>query len=329
MLTAGLGTRLYPLTTVRAKAAVPVNGEPLVCRVIRWLASEGISDLVLNLHHLPATIAAVAGDGSDLGARVRYSWEQPVLGSGGGPRHALPLLAPDHANGRAADSPEFRGTILLVNGDTLTDVALPGLLSEHAASRAAVTMALIPNPRPDKYGGVAVSADGWVTGFTRRGTKAESYHFIGVQAAEAGAFARLPDGVPAESVAGLYPLLMAENPRSVRAFISDASFQDIGTPHDYLETSLRLARHEGDRLASGARTRVSPSAALTRSILWDDVAIGAAARLTECIVCDGASVPGGARYERCAILPAGGRQPRAHDRIEGDLLVHPIEELRA
>ena len=329
MLTAGLGTRLYPLTTVRAKAAVPVNGEPLVRRVIRWLAGEGISDLVLNLHHLPATIAAVAGDGSDLGVRVRYSWEPRVLGSGGGPRHALPLLASDHAHGRAAGSPEFSGTILLVNGDTLTDVALAGLLAEHAASRAAVTMALIPNPRPDKYGGVAVSSDGWVTGFTRRGTTAESYHFIGVQAAEAGAFARLPDGVPAESVAGLYPLLMAEEPRSVRAFISDASFQDIGTPRDYLETSLQLAWSEGDRLASGARTRVSPSAALTRSILWDDVAIGAAARLTECIVCDGACVPEGARYERCAILPAGELHPREHERIDGDLLVHPIEELRA
>ena len=38
VLTAGLGTRLRPLTHVRAKAAVPVNGEPLVRRVARWLA---------------------------------------------------------------------------------------------------------------------------------------------------------------------------------------------------------------------------------------------------------------------------------------------------
>ena len=50
------------------------------------------ADVVLNLHHLPETIAAVVGDGADLGVRVRYSWEQPVLGSAGGPRHALPLL---------------------------------------------------------------------------------------------------------------------------------------------------------------------------------------------------------------------------------------------
>ncbi len=92
LLTAGLGTRLQPLTYVRAKAAVPINGEPLVRRVIRILATAGIRDLVLNLHHRPQSIAACVGDGSDLDVRVRYSWEQPVLGSAGGPRRALPLV---------------------------------------------------------------------------------------------------------------------------------------------------------------------------------------------------------------------------------------------
>ena len=57
---------------------MPVAGEPLIRRIARWLVSQGVSDLVLNLHHRPETIAAAMGDGSDLGARVRYSWEQPV-----------------------------------------------------------------------------------------------------------------------------------------------------------------------------------------------------------------------------------------------------------
>ena len=58
ILAAGLGTRLRPLTSVRAKAAVPVNGVPLVRRVMSWLVSEGVADLVINLHHRPASIAA-------------------------------------------------------------------------------------------------------------------------------------------------------------------------------------------------------------------------------------------------------------------------------
>ena len=68
VLTAGLGTRLRPLTYLRAKAAVPVNGETLARRAVRWLASQGITDLVLNLHHHPRRITASVGDGADSGA---------------------------------------------------------------------------------------------------------------------------------------------------------------------------------------------------------------------------------------------------------------------
>lgn len=318
VLTAGLGTRLRPLTYVRAKAAVPVNGEPLARRVVRWLVSHGITEQVLNLHHHPSSIASCVGDGSDLGARVRYSWEQPVLGSAGGPRHALPLLVD---SGPIA---ERRATFLLVNGDTLTDVDVGALLEHHNRSNALVTMALVPNPRPDTYGGVQVSPDGWVTGFTRAGRSRESWHFVGVQAADATAFAFLDDGVPAESVNALYPALMARNPRAIAAFTCSASFRDIGTPADYLRTSVELAEAEGDRMAGGSRVTCSPSARLVRTALWDDVVIGDRAALVECIVCDGVRVPDGARYERCAIVPAAGRTAARDERIEGALLVKSI-----
>lgn len=308
VLTAGLGTRLRPLTCVRAKAAVPVNGEPLVCRILSWLVGQGVADLVLNLHHRPETIAARVGDGSALGARVRYSWEQPVLGSAGGPRHALALLS---------------DPFLLVNGDTLTNVNLEALAAEHAASGADVTMALIPNPRPDRYGGVLVE-NGWVAGFTRPNAAAASFHFIGVQAAGRRAFEELDDGVPAESVTSLYPGLIRANPRAVRAFVSDASFRDVGTPEDYLRTSLDLAAAEGDRLVAGANVRISESAHVSRSAVWDDVTIGDGATLVECVVGDGAHVPARAAYRRCAIVPADACEPKGLERIEGDLLIAPI-----
>ncbi len=306
VLTAGLGTRLRPLTCVRAKAAVPVNGEPLVRRVLRWLVARDVTDVVLNLHHRPETITRVVGDGADLGARVRYSWEQPVLGSAGGPRHALPLLA---------------DTFFLVNGDTLTDVDVNALADAHRQSGAAVTMALIPNPWPDKYGGVRVSKDGYVTGFTRRGTPGESYHFIGIQVAERRVFADLPDGIPSESVAALYPRLIERDPHSVHGFICNASFHDIGTAGDLLRTSIALAACEGDRLVSTAGVSRDASAQLTHTAVWDDVVIGRHVSLVECVVADGCRIPAGARYERCAIVPASACEPQAGARTEGDLLI--------
>jgi len=339
VLTAGLGTRLRPLTDVRAKAAVPVNGETLARRACRWLVGHGIHDLVLNLHHLPATITGSVGDGSDLGARVRYSWENPVLGSAGGPRRALPLLVdePRTANHepRTANREQriasrqppaaSRQTLVIVNGDTLTDVDIAAMAASHAESGAAVTMALIPNPRPDKYGGVQVSGDRWVTKFTRAGAGGASYHFIGVQIVEARVFADLEDGVPAETVNALYPQLIARDAHSVGAFISNASFHDIGTPADYLDTSVELAALEGDRLASGKRLCIDDSATIMRSAVWDDVRIGPGAEIIECIVCDGVEIPAGARYRRCAIVAAGLRSPQADERIDGGLLLREIE----
>ena len=294
VLTAGLGTRLQPLTLARAKAAAPVDGEPLARRTIRWLVGHGVRDLVLNLHHKPDSITAAVGDGADLGARVRYSWESPVLGSAGGPRHALPLLLD-----RAA-SPTF----VLVNGDTLTNVDLAAMTDQHRRSGALVTMAVIPNPRPDKYGGVLLDGDHAVTGFTRRRSTEPSFHFIGPQIVEADAFASLADGVAAESVLGVYPTLIAARRGSVMGFVSDAVFQDIGTPADLLQTSLDLAAADGrpDRPRWGRNARVAPSARVTRSELWDDVTVGADAVLTECVVADGVQVPDGAVYTRCALV---------------------------
>ena len=103
--------RLRPLTDVRAKPAVPVAGEPIARRIARWLVESGVTNLTFNLHHLPQTVTAVLGDGSDLGARIRYSWEQPkLLGSAGGPRQALDIVGADR--------------FLVINGDTMTDASI-------------------------------------------------------------------------------------------------------------------------------------------------------------------------------------------------------------
>jgi NDP-sugar pyrophosphorylase family protein len=292
VLTAGLGTRLRPLTLVRAKAAVPIAGTPLVRRIAAWLAEAGITDLVLNLHHLPATITSAVGDGADLGVRVRYSWEHPVvLGSAGGPKRALPILG--------------GGPFLIVNGDTLTDVSVRELLAAHARSGALVTLAVVPNREHLKYGGVLLDAESRVTGFVPRGPAAAgSYHFIGVQAAHAAAFDLSPQGEPGNSIGGIYDRLVAARAGSVRGFVTDAAFWDVGTVADYWSTCAAFAAG-GDRQGSGVR--IHPTARVNGCVLWDDVEIGADAVLDECIVADGAVVPAGARHRREALVATGQR----------------------
>lgn len=295
VLTAGLATRLRPLSLVRAKAALPVAGMPLVRHILRRLHASGVTDAVLNLHHLPHTITRIVGDGSEDGMRVRYSWEVPVLGSAGGPRRALRLLG--------------SSTFLIVNGDTLTDVDVPALVANHRASGALVTMAVVPNNEPLKYSGLAVAADGAVTGVIKRGAGQPSYHFVGIQVVEAAAFASLRDDVPSESVAQLYPALIAARAGSVRALITAAEFFDIGTPEDYLTTSLLLERSPR---ASFAHARVE------ESVVWDDVEVGDGAELHRCVVTDGVRLAEGSSWRNVTIRVAAG------DLIEGEQLINGL-----
>jgi NDP-sugar pyrophosphorylase family protein len=291
VLTAGLGTRLRPLTDVRAKPAIPVAGEPIVRRIIAWLAANGVGDVVLNLHHRPDTLTAVVGDGSDLDVRVRYSWEQPVvLGSAGGPRQALPIIGAD--------------TFLLVNGDTLTDLDLRPFASTHAASAALVTLALVPNREPHRYGGVRLDHESRVTGFAARGPTAEgSYHFIGVQITHAEAFRSVAAGAAVNSIGGVYDALIATRPGSIRGYVSNARFWDVGTPLDYWNTSFAfMGRDPDEQVARGRRVRVEATARVTRCILWDDIEVGPECTLDECIVTDGVRVPAGASYRRVVLL---------------------------
>jgi len=284
VLAAGLGTRLLPLTSLRAKPALPLGGEPLIAHILRWLRQAGITEAIVNLHHRPETITAAIGDGSAFGLTVRYSWESPLLGSAGGPRRAFALVPDDE--------------LLIVNGDTLTDVDLPSLVTHHRHSNALVTMALIENPQPERYGGVRVE-NGWVTGFTGRGQG--GLHFVGVQMARREAFVDAVDGQPSESVREIYPGLMRRRPDAIGGWATKGSFSDIGTAWSYLRTALAVAGLAGTGLVDPSAT-ISPTARVERSVVWNDVTVEDGAEVIECVVADRARIAAGARYYRSVIM---------------------------
>jgi NDP-sugar pyrophosphorylase family protein len=290
VLTAGLGTRLDPLTRLLAKPAVLLAGRTLVERVLAWLARDGVRDAVLNLHYMPETITGIVGDGAHLGLRVRYSWEGTILGSAGGPRHALPLIDDD--------------PFLIVNGDTLCEIALAPLVAAHHAAGADVTMALVRNPAPDQYNGVLLDADGRVRGFVPRGSAEarESWHFVGIQVARQSVFAPLPDGVPVDTVSSLYREMVAGRTARVQGFPVSERFIDVGTPRDCLDAALALS---GKTRVVEPGAQVDAAAAIDQSVIWPEATVAAGADLRRCIVAGGAKVPPGFRAESSVLLPAG------------------------
>jgi MurNAc alpha-1-phosphate uridylyltransferase len=283
ILAAGLGTRLLPLSSVRAKPALPIAGVPLIVRTLRALRAAGIRRVVINLHSCAGTVTRIVGDGSTFDLEVRYSWETSVLGSAGGPARALPLLAADR--------------FLIINGDMITNVDLQSLTDRHVETNAIVTMAVIDGL--PGYNGVIADERAIVSGF---GKAAGAFHFIGVQAVNAAVFAGVDPGVKSETVHGIYPPLIASRPEAIRVFHSAAEYFDIGSPRDYLETARIVAAREGRPLDRGVDCDVASSATLAGTILWDRVRVGARAMLTNCIVADGVTVPPDAHYSHSALV---------------------------
>jgi NDP-sugar pyrophosphorylase family protein len=134
------------------------------------------------------------------------------------------------------------------------------------------------------------------------GREPGAFHYIGIQAVNAAVFAGVSPDVRAETVHGIYPALIAGRTGAVRTFHTDAEFFDIGTPRDYLDTAIALAKREGQPLDRGRDCVVSPEAQLTNTILWDRVHIGGGAELTNCVVADGVTVPPGARYSHSSLV---------------------------
>ena len=83
VLCAGLGTRMRPLTDTTPKCMLPVGGKPLLHHTLERLAEAGVTDVAINLHHLPAAIVHDIKRGWQFGLRVTYSYEQELLGTAG------------------------------------------------------------------------------------------------------------------------------------------------------------------------------------------------------------------------------------------------------
>ena len=283
VLTAGLGTRLQPLSTYRAKPALPIAGTPLIARMLRHLRNAGMTRVVLNLHHRADSITRIVGDGSAFDLQVRYSWETKVLGSAGGPARAIPLLEADR--------------FLIVNGDMITDVDVRALVRHHADTNALVTMAVVDGL--PGYNGVIADERGIVSGF---GRQPGAFHYIGVQVVNASVFAGLDVDAVSETVHGIYPPLIASRPEAIRIFQSKASYFDIGSPRDYLDTARTIARREGRPLDRGRDCTIAANASLVDTILWDRVRVGAGATLSECIVADDVVIAEGAEFSRSTLI---------------------------
>lgn len=81
ILAGGTGSRLLPLTKVTNKHLLPIYNEPMIYKPIKTLVKSGITDIVVVLGgESVGDFIKLLGDGSELGARLTYVYQQKAGG---------------------------------------------------------------------------------------------------------------------------------------------------------------------------------------------------------------------------------------------------------
>lgn len=294
ILSAGYGTRLWPLTEDRTKPALPILGKPLVGYVAEYLASFGCREIVVNLHHRPDSVRKALGDGSQFGVSLNYIDEPVILGTSGALDNARHLLGQE--------------TFVVINGKIITDIDLAAALETHRRTDALATLVLLPNVARERFTVVETSGE-FVSGFggMPKSSQAAStiedppLMFTGIQILEPRIFDYIPPGVFSHSTVNVYPQAIAKGER-IAAQVAAGHWYELSTIHRYLEVSLSLLAGKGQSVYVGNRSGVTTGAAVTNSILWDDVRVDAGARVDHAILADGVRIQPGEVIENAAVV---------------------------
>lgn len=205
ILAAGLGTRLRPLTDQTPKPLIEVAGHPLIAYGLGLLRQHGIRDVVVNLHHLSGRVVEALGDGRRFGVRIHYSLESELLDTGGGIRHAAPLL---DQIGRASGT---QGSpIVIVNSDVVSEIPIDRVLRLHRERSAKVTLVLRDDPRAAEYGLFGIDASGRVRRFLGEGAPATGLRqlmFGSLQVIDPSLIDRMPADRAFGTMREFYPAL--------------------------------------------------------------------------------------------------------------------------
>jgi NDP-sugar pyrophosphorylase family protein len=275
---------------------------PFLAYQLALLRRHGIRDVILACSYRVDDVRQALGDGAAFGVRLRYVVEREPLGTGGGIRNAADLT---------------RGTVVVLNGDVLTDADLAAMGRFHHARGSRTTIYLRPVEDPRPFGLVETEPDGRVRVFREKPKTPEEITTntinAGIYVIDAGLLARIPAGHVVSVEREFFPVLVADG-IPIYGWIADAYWRDIGSPAAYHAAQV-------DLLEGRVQTTLTPPGREMRGT-WTgaDARIDAGARVeAPSVVGAAAEIASGAHVGPRAVLGDRCRiGPRA--RIDGAVL---------
>jgi mannose-1-phosphate guanylyltransferase len=251
LLAGGKGTRLRPLTIHTPKPIVPIFDRPFLHYQLDLLKQvPEIDEVILSLNYQPRRIEEIFGDGGDSGLAIRYVVEPAPLGTAGAVRYAGESL---------------RESVVVFNGDVLTQVDLASVIKLHRERKARATIVLTPVENPSAYGLVETDAQSNIRRFLEKPNADEitcDTINAGIYVLEPETFDRIPKDTAWSIERSFFPSLI-ERGEAFVAYVYRGYWIDIGTPEKYMQVHRDMmdGRFIGHRGREAAPFAAAPGTA--------------------------------------------------------------------
>lgn len=280
ILAAGLGTRLRPLTDARPKPLVPVANRPVIDRIIAYLKRNGTQQVAVNTHHRAGQMAAFLGHGEAFDTPISVYHEPDILGTAGGLRNAADFWGND--------------TLIVINGDILTDIDLTAALDGHRQSGALVTLVLHDCSR---FNQILIDAGHAIRDISTRPHRGR-LAFTGIHIVEPGLRNFIPESGFADIVP-CYRRMIRDGHLLSGHVVRGHYWRDIGTIPSYLLANREHAARAillgkgcdldpssrvEDWAVAGTGCRLEPDASVCRSVLWEGVVVRQGVSIRDSVV---------------------------------------------
>jgi NDP-sugar pyrophosphorylase family protein len=282
VLTAGMGTRLMPLTLEKAKPAIPLLGKPLILTIMEKLSALGINEFRLNLHTLPDTITRIFDSLPKSCWNVSFSYEPEILGTAGGLKANESFFSDE--------------TLLVVNGDIFFEFDIRPVIDFHIRHKALATLALCEQRPPYNYTPIRIDSNHLIQSFPRseesKKEKGPAYVFSGVTVLSKEIFGFIEPAGFSEIVSDVYEPTIAAG-FNICGYPVHGYWNDLGTPARYLSTQRELF----------IRNAISPPRAISDDASVADADyIGPYVSIEQgCVIEDGCVIQDAILWENCHI----------------------------
>lgn len=340
ILAAGFGTRFRPITWSVPKPMIPVCNLPLIGWATDSMIASGIGEIVVNLHHLPDPIEKWLSEFTRGRAEIRYSYEDQILGTGGGVRKVRSFF-------------EGEKSFVLMNGDTIQFPPFDDLVAAQQNAGSLAALLLRHSPDGESFTRVWY-ADGLINHFGNDGD-GEPLMFAGAHAMSNRIFERLPDRDFSGLTEDVYIPELQTGGATLAGVVHDGIWFDVGTPERYMEATagvlsamlrgeIAVARqcelqgdgslvHETARAGGvasksviGAGSSIDSSASLSRTVVWNDCIVPAGCRVKASILSHGVHLPEGAAVENVLIAQrTGAEETEDHTHVRDQWLIRAID----